>query len=123
MAVAGLLTKQHTGTVTLNRHHEEGAFEESEDGFGCGCDITLHTAEEEYSFYRGDCTWSIVKDSGAAISTAAPQSTTPTEPLSGSIKTAHPQQLADSILRIIANDQQELTDFANGLRGVPTGGS
>ncbi|MDF9808972.1 hypothetical protein M2436_007519 [Streptomyces sp. HB372] len=123
VAVAELLAEQHTGTVTLNRRHEEGAFEDPEDGFGCGCDITLHTAEDEYTFYRGDCAWSIVKDSdgrdlgdGSTVYNAH-------ETLSVSLKTAHPQQLADSILRIIANDQQKPADFTGGLRGVPTGGS
>ncbi|MEU5288501.1 hypothetical protein AB0G97_31490 [Streptomyces sp. NPDC020755] len=119
VAVAG----QHTGTVTLNRRHEVGAFEDPEDGFGCGCDITLHTAEEEYTFYRGDCAWSIVKDSdgrdlgdGSTVYDAH-------ETLSVSLKTAHPQQLADSVLRIIADDQQEPADFTLGLRSVSTGGS
>ncbi|MEU0309135.1 hypothetical protein [Streptomyces cyaneofuscatus] len=122
VAVAELLAMQHTSTVTLNRRHEDGAFEDPEDGFGCGCDITLHTPEEEYTFYRGDCAWSIVKDSdgrdlgdGSTIYDAH-------ETLSVSLKTAHPQQLADSVLQIIANDQQESADFA-GLRTVPTGGS
>ncbi|WLQ69338.1 hypothetical protein [Streptomyces glycanivorans] len=123
VAVAELLTKQHNGTVTLNRRHEDGAFEDPEDGFGCGCDITLHTTEEEYTFYRGDCAWSIVKDSdgrdlgdGSTVYDAH-------ETLSVSLKTAHPQQLADSVLRIIADDQQEPADFTLGLRSVPTGGS
>ncbi|WP_327391295.1 hypothetical protein OG728_39670 (plasmid) [Streptomyces microflavus] len=123
VAVAELLAMQHTGTVTLNRRHEDGAFEDPEDGFGCGCDITLHTPEEEYTFYRGDCAWSIVKDSdgrdlgdGSAIYDAH-------ETLSVSLKTAHPQQLADSVLRIIADDQQEPADFTLGLGSVPTGGS
>ncbi|WP_405417542.1 hypothetical protein [Streptomyces microflavus] len=127
VAVAELLTEQHTGTVTLNRRHEDGAFEDPEDGFGCGCgcgcDITLHTAEEEYTFHRGDCAWSIVKDSdgrdlgdGSTVYDAH-------ETLSVSLKTAHPQQLADSVLRIIADDQQEPADFTGGLRSVPTGGS
>ncbi|MFD8693021.1 hypothetical protein [Streptomyces sp. NPDC059651] len=43
------------------------------------------------------------------------------ETLSVSLKTAHPQQLADSVLRIIANDRQEPADFTGGLRSVPTG--
>ncbi|MEU5416687.1 hypothetical protein [Streptomyces clavifer] len=30
------LAEQHTGTVTLNRRHEDGAFKDPEDGFGCG---------------------------------------------------------------------------------------
>ncbi|MEV3896490.1 MULTISPECIES: hypothetical protein [Streptomyces] len=45
------------------------------------------------------------------------------ETLSVSLKTAHPQQLADSVLRIIADDQQEPADFTLGLRSVPIGGS
>ncbi|MFJ5049747.1 hypothetical protein [Streptomyces sp. NPDC088719] len=79
--------------------------------------------EEEYTFYRGDCAWSLVKDSdgrdlgdGSTVYDAH-------ETLSVSLKTAHPQQLADSSLRIIANDQQKPTGFTGGLRGVPTGGS
>ncbi|WP_238565365.1 MULTISPECIES: hypothetical protein [unclassified Streptomyces] len=122
-ALAELLTEQHTGTVTLNRRHEDGAFEDLEDGFGCGCDITLHTAEENYTFYRGDCAWSIVKDSdgrglgdGSTVYDAH-------ETLSVSLRTAHPQQLADSVLRTIADDQQEPADFTGGLRSVSTGGS
>ncbi|MFF0191412.1 hypothetical protein ACFYT5_00490 [Streptomyces anulatus] len=123
MVVAGLLTKQHTGTVTLNRHHEEGAFEESEDGFGCGCDITLHTAKEKYTFYRGDCAWSIVKDSEGRDLGGGSTVYDAHETLSVSLKTAHPQQFADSTLRIIADDQHEPADFTGGLRSVPTGGS
>ncbi|MEU5136995.1 hypothetical protein [Streptomyces californicus] len=118
------VAEQHTGTVTLNRRHEDGAFDDPENGFGCGCDITLHTAEEEeYTFHRGDCAWSIVKDSdgrdlgdGSTVYDAH-------ETLSVSLKTAYPQQLADSVLRIIADDQQEPADFTLGLRSVPTGGS
>lgn len=90
---------------------------------GCGCEITLHTVEEESTFYRGDCAWSLVKDSdgrdlgdGSTVYDAH-------ETLSVSLKTVHPQQLADSILRIVANDQQKPAGFIGGLRGVPTGGS
>ncbi|MFF5826052.1 hypothetical protein ACFY8Q_31660 [[Kitasatospora] papulosa] len=39
---------------------------------------------------------------------------------SPTLENAHPQQLTDSILRIIAADQQE-PDFAGGLRSIPTG--
>nr|WP_176725621.1 hypothetical protein [Streptomyces sp. Termitarium-T10T-6] len=42
--------------------------------------------------------------------------------LSVCLKTAHPQQLAGSVLRIIADDQQAPADFPLGLRSVPTGG-
>ncbi|WP_371621575.1 hypothetical protein OG245_00690 [Streptomyces sp. NBC_01116] len=76
-----------------------------------------------YTFYRGDCAWSIVKDSdgrdlgdGSAVYDAH-------EALSVNLKTAHPQQLADSVLRIITDDQQELAGFPLGLRSVSTGGS
>ncbi|POG44908.1 hypothetical protein BV881_23975 [Streptomyces sp. ZL-24] len=36
------------------------------------------------------------------------------------LENAHPQQLTDSILRIVADDQQE-PDFAGGLHSIPTG--
>ncbi|MFE9459524.1 hypothetical protein [Streptomyces californicus] len=121
VAVAGLLAGQHTGTVTLNRRHEEGVFEDPEDGFGCGCDITLRTPEEGYTFYRDDCAWSIVKDSdGRDLGNGSTVYDT-AGILSVRLKTAHPQQLADGILRIIANDQQEPADFTGRLHSVPTG--
>ncbi|MGW1658048.1 hypothetical protein [Streptomyces atratus] len=120
-AVAGLLAEQHDGTVTLNRRHKEGAFEDPEDGFGCGCDITLHTAEEEYNFYRGDSQWSLVKESDGRELSDSSTVYDAHETLSVSLKTAHPQQLTDGILRIIANDQQGPQDFAGGLHAVPTG--
>ncbi|WP_432106020.1 hypothetical protein [Streptomyces sp. bgisy091] len=72
---------------------------------------------------RSDCAWSTVKGSdgrdlgdGSTVYDAH-------EILSVSLKIAHPQQLADSVLRIIANDQQEPVDFPLGLHHVPTGGS
>lgn len=118
VAVAGLLAEQHDGTVALNRRHEDGAFEDPDDGFGCGCDITLHTAEEEYTFYRGDSEWSLVKESdGRELSDGSTVYDTH-DSLSVSLRTAHPQQLTGSILRLVANDQQ---DFFSGLRVVPGG--
>ncbi|MFI1189801.1 hypothetical protein [Streptomyces californicus] len=123
VAVAELLAGQHTGTVTLNRHHEDGEFEDPEDGFGCGCDITLRTPEEGYTFYRDDCAWSIVKDSDSRDLGNGSTVFYTAETLSVSLETAHPQQLADGVLQIIANDQQEPADFTGRLRSVPTGGS
>ncbi|MFJ6615062.1 hypothetical protein ACIQPT_32860 [Streptomyces sp. NPDC091289] len=123
-AVAGLLTEQHDGTVTLNRHHEDGEFEDPDDDFGCGCDITFHTAEDVYTFHRGDSEWSLVKESdGRELSDGSTVYDT-YDTLSVSLGTAHPQQLTDSILRIVANDQQAQQaqqDFSGGLRSVPTG--
>ncbi|GAA3747682.1 hypothetical protein GCM10023082_50030 [Streptomyces tremellae] len=60
-ATAVAVAEQHTDFVTPNRCHKVGAFEDPEDGFGYG--ITLHTAEEEYTFYRGNWAWSLAKDS------------------------------------------------------------
>jgi hypothetical protein len=121
VAVAGLLAEQHDGTVTMNRRHEDGAFEDPDDGFGCGCDITLHTAEEEYTFHRGDSEWSLVKESdGRELSDGSTVYETH-DTLSVSLGTAHPQQLTDSILRLVANNQQAQQDFPRGLRSVPAG--
>ncbi|MFD7866036.1 hypothetical protein [Streptomyces sp. NPDC059783] len=39
-----------------------------------------------------------------------------------SLKTPHPQQLTDSVLRLIADDQRP-SDFTGGLRSVPAGGA
>ncbi|MFB6984640.1 hypothetical protein ACNPQN_32855 [Streptomyces sp. NPDC056297] len=121
VAVAGLLTEQHDGTVTLNRRHEDGAYEDSGDGFECGCDVTLVTGDEEYNFHRGDSEWSLIRESegrklpdGCTVYDAY-------ETLSTTLKTAHPQQLTDDILRIIANDQQDHPqNLTHGLRAVAT---
>ncbi|MEU1223062.1 hypothetical protein [Streptomyces microflavus] len=120
-AVAVLLAEQHPGTVTLNRHTDDAAFEEPDDGDGwCGCSITFHSTEDEYTFYRGDGMWSLLRESdrrdlgdGHVVHDAR-------ETLPILLENAHPQQLTDSILRIVADDQQE-PDFAGGLRSVPTG--
>ncbi|MEU6019650.1 hypothetical protein ABZ826_38585 [Streptomyces sp. NPDC047515] len=50
--VAALLAEQHDGAVTLNTYHEDGAYEDSDDGFGCGCDVTIVSGGEEYNFHR-----------------------------------------------------------------------
>ncbi|MFG2767844.1 hypothetical protein [Streptomyces rubiginosohelvolus] len=120
-AVAVLLAEQHPGTVTLNRHADDAAFEDIDDSDGwCGCSITLHSAEDEYTFYRGDCEWSVLRESdrrdlgdGHVVYDAR-------ETLPILLQNAHPQQLTNSILRIVADDQQE-PDFAGGLRSIPTG--
>ncbi|MFE7436620.1 hypothetical protein ACFU78_26900 [Streptomyces tendae] len=117
VAVAALLAEQHDQGVTLNQSHEDGEFEDPDDGFGCGCDVTVLTAEEEYSFHRGDSEWSLIRESdGRKLSDGSVVYDT-FETLSTTWKIAHPQQLVDDILRIIANDASQ--DSTGGLRAIP----
>lgn len=106
VGVAALLAEQHVGAVTLNTRHEDGGFDpESDDGFGCGCDVTILSNGEEYNFHRGDSEWSV---SRASDGQELPDGSTvfqTWETLSTSLKTAHPQQLADDVLRVMAADR------------------
>ncbi|MFE2094182.1 hypothetical protein [Streptomyces sp. NPDC059460] len=118
VAAAALLAEQHGGAVRLNRRHEDGAYED--DGFGCGCDITLVTGNEEYNFHRGDSEWSLIRESDGRELPDGSTVYDTHETLSITLKTAHPQQLTDDILRIIANDEEDPQNLTCGLRAVAT---
>ncbi|WP_046248055.1 hypothetical protein [Streptomyces sp. MBT28] len=119
VAVAALLAEQYGQEVTLNRRHEDGEFEDLDDGFGCGCDVTILAAEEEYNFYRGDSQWSLVRESDGRNLPDGSTVYDVFETLSTTWKLAHPQQLVDDILRIIADDADDPQDFTGGLQAVP----
>ncbi|MGW2113077.1 hypothetical protein [Streptomyces sp. NPDC001948] len=103
VAVAALLTEQHDGAVTLNTYHEEGAYDpKSDGGFGCGCDVTIVGDDEEYNFHRGDSEWSVTRESDGQKLPDGSTAYDTYETLSTTLKTAHPQQLAGDVLRIMA---------------------
>ncbi|MEU0698152.1 hypothetical protein ABZ349_29825 [Streptomyces niveus] len=105
VAVAGLLAEQYDGAVTLNTRHEDGAYVETDDGLGCGCGITIVGDGETYDFHRGDSDWSLSRESdGRKLSNGSMVFST-WETLSTSLRSAHPQQLADDVLCVIAADQ------------------
>ncbi|MEU6611570.1 hypothetical protein ABZ922_42290 [Streptomyces shenzhenensis] len=105
VAVAALLAEQGGQAVTLNQRHPDGAYEDADDGFGCGCDITIASDGEKYDFHRGDSEWSLSRESdGRKLSDGSIVFST-WETLSTTLKNAHPQQLVDDILRVIAADQ------------------
>ncbi|WP_318212274.1 hypothetical protein [Streptomyces sp. SJL17-1] len=119
-AVAALLAEQHDRAVTLNTRHADGEYEpESDGGFGCGCDVTILAAGEEYNFHRGDSEWSLTRESdGRELSDGSTVYGTH-ETLSTTLKTAHPRQLVDDVLRIISDDVSAPQGFAGGLPGRP----
>ncbi|MEU9108926.1 hypothetical protein AB0D54_32290 [Streptomyces xanthophaeus] len=116
VAVAALLAEQHEGEVTLNTRHEEGDYDpETDGGFGCGCDVTILEADEEYNFHRGDSEWSVTRESDGLELPDGSIVFDTRETLSTSLKTAHPQQLTDDVLHVIATDRQVAADAADGL--------
>jgi hypothetical protein len=118
VAVAALLAEQHGQKVTLNRRHEDDEFEDRDDGFGCGCDVTILAADEEYNFHRGDSEWSLIRESDGRKLSDGSIIYEAFETLSTTWKTAHPQQLVDDVLRITAADADD-PNFAGGLPAVP----
>ncbi|MFB7211088.1 hypothetical protein [Streptomyces sp. NPDC056255] len=105
-AVAALLTQQHDGAVTLTTRHEEGAYEDDpDDGYGCGCDVTIVSGGEEYSFHRGDSEWSLTRESNGRKLSDGSTVFSIWESLDTALRTAHPQQLTDGILRVMAADR------------------
>ncbi|MFF3787176.1 hypothetical protein [Streptomyces sp. NPDC001933] len=108
VAVAALLTQQHDGAVTLNTRHEDGAYEDEDDpddGYGCGCDVTIVSGDEEYNFHRGDSEWSLTRESDGQKRSDGVTVYNTWETLSTTLRTAHPQQLTDDILRVMAADR------------------
>jgi hypothetical protein len=102
-AVAALLTQQHDGAVTLTTRHEEGAYEDDpDDGYGCGCDVTIVSDGEEYNFHRGDSEWSLTREPNGRKQSDGSTVYNAWEPLDTALMTAHPQQLTDGILRVMA---------------------
>ncbi|WP_051856979.1 hypothetical protein [Streptomyces sp. NRRL S-1868] len=105
VAVAALLAEQHDRTVTLNQRHRDGAFEVANDGFGCGCSVTIAGDSEEYDFNRGDSEWSLFRESDGQKQPDGSTVFSTWKTLSTTSLNAHPQQLVDDILRVIAADQ------------------
>ncbi|MET8827291.1 hypothetical protein ABZX40_15035 [Streptomyces sp. NPDC004610] len=107
VAVAALPAVQHDRAVTLNRRHLDGAYEDTDDGFGCGCDITLTGDGETHNFHRGESEWSLTRESDGQN---LPDGTTVFsgwETLSTTLENAHPQQLVNDILHIVINAGQQ----------------
>lgn len=119
MAVAALLAEQHGQAVTLNRRHENSEFEGTGDGFGCGCNVTILSGDEEYSFHRGDSEWWLTRESDGRKLSDGSIVYDACETLSTTWKIAHPQQLVDDVLRIIADDVDASKDLVDGLRAAP----
>ncbi|WP_329449120.1 hypothetical protein OG906_40985 (plasmid) [Streptomyces sp. NBC_01426] len=114
-AVAALLAGQHDGKVALNTRHEDGDYDpQDDDSCGCGCDVTILDADEEYNFHRGDSEWSVTRASDGRDLTDGSTVFGTWETLSTSLKTAHPQQLADDVLHVIATDRQTAAEAADG---------
>ncbi|MGW7071878.1 hypothetical protein ACWGII_41270 [Streptomyces sp. NPDC054855] len=114
VAVAALLAEQHGQAVTLNRRHEDAEFEDPDDGFGCGCDVTILADDEEYNFHRGDSEWSLTRESDGRGLSDGSVVYDAYETLSTTWKTAHPQQLVNDILRIIADDVDASQELPGG---------
>lgn len=106
VAVAALLTDQHDGAVTLTSAHEDGGYDPEDDGgFGCGCNVTLLANGDAYGFGRGDSEWSLHKESDGHELPDGSKVFDHWETLSTTLETAHPQQLAQDVLRIVAADR------------------
>ncbi|MFE6225322.1 hypothetical protein [Streptomyces sp. NPDC057854] len=103
-AVAGLLTEQYGQAVTLKRAHEDGDFEERGDGFGCGCGITIRVGDERYDVQRGDSEWWLIRGSDCRELSDGTVVCDSHDTLSSTWETAHPRQLADDVLQVIAAD-------------------
>ncbi|WLQ38378.1 hypothetical protein P8A18_33155 (plasmid) [Streptomyces castrisilvae] len=108
VAVAALLAEQYDQEVTLNQRHPDGTYEDDDSGFGCGCDVTIAAGREEFTFHHGDSEWALTRESDGKQQAGGVTTFSTWETLSTTLKTAHPQQLTDDILRIIANGQQKL---------------
>ncbi|MFI8392803.1 hypothetical protein [Streptomyces sp. NPDC085540] len=115
VAVAALLAEQHEGEVTLNTCHAEGDYDpQTDDGFGCGCDVTVLDSDEVYNFHRGDSEWSLTRDSDGRELTDGTTGFDTRETLSTSLRTAHPQQLTDDVLHVITTDRKTAVEAADG---------
>ncbi|MFH9959060.1 hypothetical protein ACH4OX_33260 [Streptomyces roseolus] len=119
VAVAGLLAEQYGQAVTLTRGHGEGEFEDPGDGFGCGCGITILVGDEQYDFQRGDSEWWLIRESDCRELSDGTVVCDTRETLSSTWETAHPRQLADDVLRVIAADLSPREAFGP-LRAVPS---
>ncbi|MFF9499598.1 hypothetical protein [Streptomyces sp. NPDC014656] len=105
VAVAALLAERHDQEVMLNQHHSDGAYEDADEDFGCGCTITITDGGEEYTFHRGESEWSLTRQSEGEEQPDGSIAFRTWQTLSTTLKTAHPQQLADDTLRVIAADR------------------
>ncbi|MFJ7201020.1 MULTISPECIES: hypothetical protein [unclassified Streptomyces] len=104
VAVAALLAAQHDGAVTLNAFHGDGEYDPEDDGgFGCFCSVTIVGGDEKYHFYYGNSEWCVAKESDCQTTDRSMHFGI-WETLSTALKTAHPQQLADDVLRVMAAD-------------------
>ncbi|GAA2267671.1 hypothetical protein GCM10010232_70070 [Streptomyces amakusaensis] len=121
VAVAALLAKQHDGTVTLNRHHPDEEDHPAPDGgFACACDVTILSADDEYNFHRGgDSQWTVARASEYVRTHNGSAVFDTQEALSTTLKTAHPQQLTDDILRLMTTDRDTPPIVYGELHAVP----
>ncbi|MFI8326334.1 hypothetical protein [Streptomyces sp. NPDC085529] len=118
VAVATLLAEQYDREVTLNRRHPDGMYEDDGSGFGCGCDVTIAADGEEFNFHRGDSEWALTRESDGKEQDGGVTTFSTWETLSTTLETAHPQQLTDDILRIIATEPPWEPAFGAGGSGV-----
>ncbi|MFF8695170.1 hypothetical protein ACF08W_23505 [Streptomyces sp. NPDC015144] len=122
VAVAALLDARHDGAVTLNTRHEDGAYDPDDDeGFGCGCDVTIVADHDTYTFHRGDSEWSVVKKSDGVAGPGGSVHYSTWIGLSTRLETAHPQQLADEILSLVAHDRDEARSSDGAPVPAPAG--
>ncbi|MFE3673383.1 hypothetical protein [Streptomyces goshikiensis] len=87
---------------------------ETDGGFGRGCDVTVLGNDDAYNFHRGDPQWPVTRESDACAGSAGSVVFDSWEALSTSLKTAHPQQLADDVVHIIMTDRQTVAEAADG---------
>ncbi|MEU2393429.1 hypothetical protein [Streptomyces sp. NPDC007369] len=119
VAIAALLAEQHEGEVTLNTRHAVGDYDpENDEWFGCGCDVTILADGEEYNFHRGDSEWSLTRASDGLETPSGGTVYSSWETLSTTLKTAHPQQLASDILKVLAADRDVQQGVGGRLRVV-----
>lgn len=101
-AVAALLIEQLPGQVTFDQRHEAGEYDPDDDhGFGCGCSITIVADGETYDVSHGDSEWAVIRQSDGRKNSDGTITFTNWAKLSTSLDAAHPQQLANDVLRII----------------------
>ncbi|MFC8496094.1 hypothetical protein ACFUJU_35910 [Streptomyces sp. NPDC057235] len=105
VAAATLLAKQCDQKVTLNRRHPDETYEDDGSGFGCGCDVTIAAGAEEFNFHRGDSEWVLTRESDGREEPGGVTAFSTWATLSSTLKTAHPQQLVDDILGVVAADR------------------
>ncbi|MGP3991501.1 hypothetical protein [Streptomyces sp. 3N207] len=104
VAVARLLEDQHDDQVQLNERHGPGEDDPAaDDVFGCSCDITVTSKGETFSFHRGDCAWSLLRDADGRPQADGSILYSNWSSTSTSLITAHPQQLTQEIIALVTS--------------------